>query len=115
MPALQRILYLTNAAGRDATVLFGTIKPPPRTQKGIPGRPTSFRRFLSSTAETNHVNLAAEHGESYGKALVDGDPELDLELIGREVGDTQRVFLAADGTTLHAPPKTIEILYDPQG
>jgi hypothetical protein len=50
--------------------------------------------------------------EALARALVDGDPELDLEVAGRETGPCDRVYLGHDakplysGRLLHLPPSS---------
>ena len=115
MPAPQRKLHLTNSGGRDATVLFGSLKARRGGALGLPGKTVRFRRFLAAAADGLHEALAAAHGDDYAEALVDGDPEIDLELVGRPLGETAQVYLAHDGEVLHAPPSWVEVIYGPDG
>ncbi|MAQ14397.1 MAG: hypothetical protein CMN30_06335 [Sandaracinus sp.] len=115
MPAPQRKLHLTNSGGRDATVLFGSLKPNDSHRMGLPGAQVEFRRYLATTESGLHENLAAAHGEDYSEALVKGDPEVDIEQVGKRIGSTAQVFLAADGSVLHAAPKWVEIILGPDG
>ena len=43
-------------------------------------------------------------GEDYAQALIDGDPEIDIEHVGRTIGETNVVYLTAQGEFLHSPP-----------
>ena len=115
MPAPQRKLHLTNSAGRDATVLFGSLKAPRTHHMGLPGAEVEFRRYLATTDNGLHEGLVEAHGEEYAQALIDGDPEVDVEQVGRRIGSTAQVFLAADGSVLHAAPRWVEIITDPEG
>lgn len=111
----MRKVHLTNAAGRDATVelLGGRKQLPPRL--GIPGHQVRFKRYLGATEQGLDSSLAARFGADYGQALIDGDPETDLELVGREIGETTQVFLSSEGEVLHAPPEIVEIIVDAFG
>ncbi|MCG3172532.1 MAG: hypothetical protein GMKNLPBB_00685 [Myxococcota bacterium] len=48
------------------------------------------------------------------QALLDGDPEIDLEATGRRVGSADRVFLDPDGALLYATAQ-VEVQYDARG
>ena len=111
----MRKVHLTNAAGRDATVeLAGAKKPlPPRL--GIPGHKVRFKRYLATTDQGLDGALAARFGTDYGQALIDGDPEVDLELVGREIGETTQVYLSSEGEVMHAPPEVVEVIVDAFG
>lgn len=111
----MRKVHLTNAAGRDATVelVAAKKKVPPRL--GLPGHQIRFKRYLASTDQGLDWALAARFGTDYGQALLGGDPEVDLELVGREIGDTTQVYLSSEGEVMHAPPEVVEVIYDAAG
>lgn len=112
---MLRNIHLTNAAGRDATVVFEGLKPVAPPTPGYPGKEVRFFRYLAAAEEGLHARLAAAHGEDYGQALVDGDPEIDIEQVGRRIGRTDTVYLSAEGDVLYAPPSVVEIVLDPHG
>lgn len=114
-PPPQRRLYLTNEKGRDATVLFATLKYKKPPAKGVPGHPVDFRRYLSTTQAGLHDAMQENVGEDYAQALIDGDPEVDMEHVGRRIGQTQQVYLSSTGDVLHAPPKVVEVIYETDG
>lgn len=111
----MRKMHLTNAAGRDATVDFAGLKPGDRYQLGVAGKEVFFHRYLATTETGLHEELVERFGEDYADALVDGDPEVDTEQVGRSVGETMQVYLSSDGDVLHAPPEIVEIILDPYG
>lgn len=115
MPAPQRKLHLTNSKGRNATIVFGSVKPPSPPKLGVPGSEVRFLRFFAATPITLHEALQTQLGEDYAQALIDGDPEVDFERVGREIGETSKVFLSADGKVLHAAPREVELILDPDG
>ena len=112
---IQRKLHLTNSAGRNATVAYAPLRPPRAPRLGVPGRPVTFLRYLATTPEGLHEGMVERFGEDYAQELIDGDPEVDLEQIGRVIGDTRQVYLSAKGEVLHAAPKIVEIIFDPDG
>lgn len=112
----MRKVHLTNAAGRDATVDFTGLKPAPGHRLGLPDRPVRFRRYLAAGEDGLHEELQRRLGEEdYGEALVEGDPEVDLEHVGRAIEETTLVYLSNDGEVLHAPPDVVEVLIGPHG
>ncbi len=110
-----RKLHISNAAGRDATVHFEGLTPAKPPRPGLPGREVHFVRYVASSDTGLHASLQARHGEDYAQALVDADPEVDVEVVGRRVGRTDRVFLAADGDVLYASPTMVEAIIAPDG
>jgi hypothetical protein len=121
----MRKLHITNSAGRDATVQSLGLSPRPGHPRGIPadgdspaqvvGHSIRFAKFLATTGSGLHDALAAEHGEDYGDALIQGDPEVDIESVGRFLGKTDKVFLSSTGDVLYAAPEVIEVIYAPDG
>ena len=107
----MRKVHLTNAAGRDATVDFTGLKPEPGHRLGLPDRPVQFRRYLAAAEDGLLDALQRRLADS----LVAGDPEVDLEQVGRAIEETTLVFLSADGEVLHAPPDIVEVLIGPHG
>jgi hypothetical protein len=112
--ALRKV-HLTNAAGRDATVELAGAKKPVPPRLGLPGHQIRFKRYLGAPEQGLGGALAERFGQDYGQALIDGDPETDLETVGREIGETSQVFLSAEGEVLHAPPEIVEVIVDAFG
>lgn len=108
-------LHITNSEQRDANVRVGGLKPPKPPTLGITDGTIGFRRYVTSAPAGLNDALMDAFGDNYGQALVDGDPEVDTEVIGRFVGDTDVVYLSATGDVLHAPPQIQEILSGPDG
>ncbi|MCP4808041.1 MAG: hypothetical protein GY913_31830 [Proteobacteria bacterium] len=115
MPRTLRNIHITNADGRDATVQFTSIKAPKPPTKGVVGREVKFKRFLATTESGTHATLSARIGEDYADALLEGDPEIDIERVGRAIGETHVVQLSARGEVLYAAPEIIEIIQGPDG
>ena len=111
----MRKIHVSNADGRDATVVYTTPKSEPAPEQGLPDVPVTFRRYLASTPEGLHDNLADKLGDDYAQALLDGNPEIDMEVVGRQIGTTASVFLDHEGQALFAPPQVVEVLLGPDG
>ena len=111
----MRQIHIANAGGRDATVTFATPKTPPAPKLGLPGADVEFRRYMVATPGTMHAQLEASLGEDYGDQLVAGDPEVDIEQVGRRYLPSARVFLTAKGDVMHAVPNMVEVIVNPDG
>lgn len=111
----MRQIHIANAAGRDATVTFSSPPKPPAPRLGLPGREVDFRRYIVATAQTMHEALQERLEEDYAQALVESDPEVDLERVGRRFTPAARVYLSSDGSVMHAIPTLVEVIYNPDG
>ncbi|MEZ4466615.1 MAG: hypothetical protein R3F43_19750 [bacterium] len=110
-----RKIHLSNAASRDATVAFTGLRPAAPPRPGLPGKDIRFVRYLATSEAGRHEALQARFGEDYAQALVDADPEVDVDQVGRRIGRTDTVYLSASGDVLYAPPSVVEILLGPDG
>lgn len=110
-----RKIHLSNAAGRDATINFQGLRPDAQAKPGLPGRDVEFFRYLACTETGLHDALQERFGEDYGQALVDGDPETDIERVGQRIGRTDRVYLSSTGDVLYAPPSVVELIIGADG
>lgn len=111
----MRRLHLSNAGKRDAVVVGASVPPPPPPVMGRAGKAARFRRFIAAGEGRLDTDLAADLGDDYAQALIDADPEVDLETVGRFIDGTQSVLLAGDGQPLFTAPTIVEIAYDASG
>jgi hypothetical protein len=72
-------------------------------------------KYFQATDEGTHESLVKSIGPDYGQALIDGDPEVNMELVGRTVGPTNTVYLTASGEVMHAAPTVVDVVYAPDG
>lgn len=112
----MRQIHLADAENRDTHVSFVSVSaPPPPTRVGPDGRPVMFRRFIAAGDANTEDSLTKAFGPDYSKALIDGDPEVDAELVGRPVGPTTAVYLSLEGDVLRCAPSFVEVLIGPDG
>lgn len=111
----MRTIHFADAGGRDSHVAFVTVKPPSPPLRVAGGKLVAMRRFILAGDGNTHDALAARHGADYGAALIDGDPEVDLELTGRPIASTSVVYLDGDGEVLRMAPEIVEAIYGPDG
>lgn len=111
----MRSIHLADASSRDAYLRFVSVRAPAPPQRVVDGKPVAMRRLLAAGEANTHEALVAAHGETLGQALIDGDPELDLELIGRPIERTSTVFLDSKRQILRMAPDLVEVILDPFG
>jgi len=111
----MRTIHFADANGRDSHVAFVTVQPPAPPLRVAKGKLVSMRRFILAGDGNTHESLVARHGDDYGAALVEGDPEIDLELVGRPIASTSVVYLDGDGEVLRMAPEIVEAIYGPDG
>jgi len=112
---MSRKIHLTNAERRNATVIMCFLKPETPPKMGVQGEPASFKRYLASTDKNLHESLTNKHGEEYADLLINEDPEIDLECIGKTISSTSTVFLTSKGDVMYAAPKIREVIINPDG
>ena len=97
-------IHFMNKDERNAKVAFQPLKIDKNFQMGLPKEELFFKRFVAATEKGLHENLSKKLGEDYGQALVNGDPEIDFNSIGKKINGTDLVYLDSEGAILYAPP-----------
>lgn len=114
---MARSLNIANDKGRDAIVSAETLRKPLRVRWLDPrGRQVQPVRLLKSTIDRDYDALLATYGapDALAQALVDGDPELDLERYGSYLRETARVWIDAEKRVVHSVEE-FEIVRAPDG
>jgi len=113
----KRKIWLADHRGRNAVVTLI-----PRRRSGEQryaddsGVPVRFSRVVKCTQDTEWESLRSKYGdpELIAQALITGDPEVDMESVGRKTGPCDRVYVDGQGKPLYsARPK--EVLCDLDG
>jgi len=111
----MRSIHLSDKPGRDAFVRLVPVSRPAEPSRAAKGKSASLRRFVVAGDRNTHDALSAEHGPDYGRALIDGDPEVDLSITGGPVQESISVFLATDGSLSVSAPRIVEVVTGPDG
>lgn len=101
-----RRVRLADHRGRDATVLLVPIgESVKRRHHDMDGRPVKSVRRVRATGQTCAEALFAKYPDpdDLSRCLIDGDPEIDLDMTGRSTGPCDRVHIDGDGQILYAP------------
>ncbi len=57
-------------------------------------QPVESMRIIKSTLETDFTTLTRERSaEELSQLLIDGDPEIDMEIVGKRIHETVRIYL----------------------
>ena len=108
-------MHVANSGARDATVIATSSRPAAGPTAGKEGKPVVFRRYVTAGAGKLHEDLALELGDDYAQALIDGDPEVDFNAVGRYIEGTQGILIGSQGEPLYCAPQVWEITYAPDG
>lgn len=108
-------IHLSNASARNATVVAVGIKSLDTSIPAKDGSPVSFKRYIAAGEGTLHRDLVKKLGEKYSRVLVDGDPEVDFETVGRSIEGTTSVLMDKSGNPLYCAPEVFEIIYGADG
>jgi hypothetical protein len=97
-------INICNSGGRDAVVAAHGVRSPLNVRWiDRQGRQAASVRLLKATIDRDLDALRSQYGElnDVAQALIDGDPEIDLEHIGRVLRDTSRVYIDPDRAIVH--------------
>lgn len=114
MTTLRR-MHVSNADQRNAVIVASSPRANPGPILGKAGKPAEFRRFIAAGAGKLDEDLRVELGDDYAQALIDRDPEIDTEIVGRFIEGTQSMLMSSAGEPLFAAPRIVEITYGPDG
>ena len=112
-----RKIRLTDHRGRDAVVALEACHVANDIRyNSAAGATVRHVRLVKSSAATRHQTLLERFGDqqALAKALVAGDPEMDIETAGKHTGPCKRVFVDGKGEPLYAA-RIVEVVYGPDG
>lgn len=111
----MRKIHLSNEARRDAEVAFGSSSRRTRVDYVTgDGRSALSERRVKATQQTDTPALQERYGEGLAQALIDGDPEIDMERDGLKVEGLRKVYLTGDGSVAYGVTLS-EHVYGPDG
>ncbi len=110
-------INLSNSKGRDAVVGAQSVLKPVKVRwLDGKGRQAQSGRVIKGVQSRDLAALEAQAKgrENISKTLVEGDPEVDLELYGSMLKNTSRVFIDPDGKIVHKVTQ-FEVIKNPDG
>jgi len=111
----MRGIHIANVKKRDAEVGFESQRPQRTIAMVLPdGEPTATVKYVKTTADIDRLTADYHDLDGVAQALVAGDPEIDMELVGRPIKATHKIYLAPDGQPAYRVTMT-QIVYNPDG
>jgi len=113
----MRLLNLSNEKKRDAQVGFESLKEKSTIEMTLSdGILKQSGRALRATMTTSLEPLLAVHGSAaeVAQAVIDGDPEIDIEQFGMLLPKTRRVYLTTSGSVAYCV-NLEEVVHTPDG
>ncbi|MDR1340634.1 MAG: hypothetical protein LBK58_11380 [Prevotellaceae bacterium] len=113
----MRGINISNEKKRDAEVAFESITRKSRVKYVLGnGKEKQNLKILKSTMELTEEALVAKYGnlKALGEAIIESDPELDVENIGRKVGATHKLYLNRDNRIAYRV-NMLQIVKTPDG
>ena len=91
----MKTIHLINSRNRNTRVVMETGKTSSRSSyTDDQGQAVESARFVKNSLKTDLKTLTSKHSlEALSLELIDSDPELDLELFGKQVRETSRIYL----------------------
>lgn len=112
-----RTFNLKNANRRDAEVGMETTKKSITTKKVLrSGGEAENIKIIKESLPISYASLLQSYGDpmNLGQAIIDGDPEIDMETIGRRLNKTHKLYLRQTGEVAYRVNMQ-QIIYDSQG
>ena len=113
----MRTINITNEKKRDAQVCMEAIQKP----SGIKRVQENGEDYLNIKVLKHNISLAFDNlRRNYsdmtemGNAIIEGDPEIDMETVGRRITGTQKLYLDKDGKIAYRV-NMVQIIKDPFG
>ena len=110
-------INIANSKGRDAVVGAQSVLKPMKVRwLDDQGRQIQSVRLFVADLTHDLAALESQAGErdKIAQALIDGDPEIDMESFGSVLTQTRRVFVDPDGKIVHKV-RQFEIIKNPDG
>jgi hypothetical protein len=111
----MRKIHVANASSRNSIVTGVPVTTHIDITMGKDGKAAEFKRFVAAGEGKLDSDLFSQFGGEYSKKLIDSDPEIDFDNVGRFIEETQSVLLSAKGEPLFAAPSIVEVVLDPAG
>lgn len=112
----MRAINISNEKARNAQVGFEIKKEKSTIQMvRVDGRNHENVRFLKSTIDTEPEDLLRQYGDSatLAQAILDGDPEIDMERVGMRLRGVRKIFLT-EGDRIVYRVNREEVVYSPE-
>ncbi len=110
-------IAISNSKGRDASVVAESVRVPMRMWWiDVEDRIATSAKILKGTIDRDYDALLQKFGtpEKVAEAMLDADPEIDLESVGRYLRETSRVYVNSDRQVVYGVNQ-VEVVRNPDG
>ena len=109
--SLRRI-HIADHKGRESSVSFTSLRHQQDIDYFYEESPVSHTRLLSDSKVTNIDHLSKTYQDNLADEIINNHVDLDMEIFGKQVSDTDVVLLDSQSQILYSPPKIQEEIYD---
>ncbi|MDR2382421.1 MAG: hypothetical protein LBD76_00840 [Prevotellaceae bacterium] len=113
----MRGINISNDKKRDAEVAFENITQKSKVKYVVDnGAEKQNIKILKSTIDLTEEVLVEKYGtlKALGEAIIESDPELDIEIIGRKISGTHKLYLNKDNKIAYRV-NMLQIVRTPNG
>ncbi len=114
---MSRYIHIADAKGRDAEIIFNS-RPKKPTVKLVTekGEEVQSLRVLKGAINNSFEGMSKSigEGEAIAQAMITSDPEIDLNITGRFINGSSRVYIDKDLKPVSRITKK-EIVHNPDG
>ncbi len=111
----MRKIHISDSNSKNTFVHFTPIKAPPNPIRAFGKQKVFSKRLIISGENNDYENLFSQYQERLPEKLLNEDPELDLELIGRPIEKTNTVFINKENEIMKIAPNWVELIFDKDG
>jgi len=111
----MRKIHISDSDSKNTFVHFLPIKASSNEVRAFGKEKVFSKRLIIFGENSDYENLLKKYAERLPQRLIDEDPELDLELIGRPVNKTNTVFIDKENQIMKIAPSWIELIFDKDG
>jgi len=108
----MRYINISNEKNRDAQVVYKAIPSPPKVHMAMEsGEVVKNRRLLKGTSKNSIKTLLKQYKEpgKVAEAIISNDPDVDLELEGKTLSNTARVYINDDEKVVYKIRKNEQV------
>jgi hypothetical protein len=113
----MRGINISNDKKRDAEVAFESITQKSKIKYVVDnGAEKQNIKILKSTIDLTEEVLVEKYGtlKALGEAIIESDPEFDIEIVGRKIGGTHKLYLNKDNKIAYRV-NMLQIVRTPDG
>ncbi len=111
----MRKIHISDSNSKNTFVHFVPIKCPKNFFRAFGKEKVFSKRLLVSGENNDYESLLSRYKDKLPQKLIDEDPELDTELIGRPIEKTNTVFINKKNEIMKTAPNWIELIFDKDG